>query len=180
MSVSLEALNKINILKANIEAVTGGNYENLTSAVRALKNKIGSSSEEQYQVYEVKFDFTTGYIGVSNCGNNIIGVEVATQKEKEDGSVETLPDNAVIKKVEFCFNGITYELEDAQEIDGRDVWVCYHQNNETVRSEFLGGRVVASLYYYNANNPDPDSLLYSLASSDLELDSPIRVYYTVE
>lgn len=179
MSIELETLNRINTLKTNIEAVTGGSYDNLTSAVQALKDGYSSSTEEQYSVYEVKFDFVTGYIGLANLGNNIFGVEVAPEVEREDGTIDVLPENAVIKRVEFYFNGNVHKLEDAQELDGRDAWVGYPANNTMLSSEMIGGRVVASLYYYNTYSPDAESLLYCMFNSAFEYDSPIRVYYTV-
>ena len=180
MSAEFEALNRINALKESIESVTGDSYTDLTEAVQALKDKNSSSEEEQYQIYEVKFDFVSGYIGPSSLNNNIIVVEVAEQVEKEDGSVEVLPENAIIKKVEFFFNGEMHCLEDVQKIDNRDVWVCYHTVHEFVHPEFLEGRAIASLFYFNANSPESNSLLYRFVSGEIEYESPIRVYYTIK
>lgn len=180
MSIQLETLNKINTLKTNIESVTGGTYNNLTEAVQALKDGYGASTGEQYQVYEVKYDFWTGYFGASNLGFNIFGLEVATQVEREDGSVDVLPDDAKIKYVEIYFNGAFYRLEDAGNIDGRAVWVNYDTANTTLQTQMIDGKVVASVYYFDATNPNPGDFLYALVMDDLEYDSPIRIYYTTE
>ena len=45
MSITLESVETINILKQGIETVTGGNYTDLTEAVQALKNGYGNTTE---------------------------------------------------------------------------------------------------------------------------------------
>lgn len=161
---------------ANAIRTKGGATESLefpngfVNAVNAIE--LG----EQYQVFETYHDSISGYIGISNYGNNIISIETANESYNENGEVVgTLPENVTIKYVEIDYNGNTYRLEDIQELEGREVWVCYHTENTGLQSTVVGGRVVASLYYYDIETyPE---FYRAVADDALEYGTPIRIYY---
>lgn len=134
-----------------------------------------TSEEQQYQVFETYHDFISGYIGISNYGNNIISIETFNDAYDENGEVaDTLPENVTIKYIEIDYNGNTYKLEDIQQLEGREVWVCYH-TEDTGLQPGIGGRVVASLYYYNLESyPE---FYRAVATDSLEYRTPIRIYY---
>lgn len=111
MSIVYQGVEKIKLLKNNIESFTAKTYVDLTDAVQELKNKYGKKPE---QVKEVTYDTNGTHIITPDDGSVISSATVhvnVTNADAVDGwhvSVRddgTPPPSGTVNTVTFVYTG---------------------------------------------------------------------------